>query len=128
MDLKQFRPPRKQKNDFSIGLKIFPASFMGTEVRAGKKRTQFCSPAICLNPVAIFKYPKNSKRGGHPFFFGYGVCLFCVVVGYRSGQTGQTVNLLALPSKVRILPPPPFFKRTASAAADAAIFSNAWKN
>jgi hypothetical protein len=25
---------------------------------------------------------------------------------YRSGQTGQTVNLMALPSKVRILPRP----------------------
>ena len=28
------------------------------------------------------------------------------MVGYRSGQTGQTVNLLAQPSEVRILPPP----------------------
>ncbi len=28
------------------------------------------------------------------------------LVGYRSGQTGQTVNLLAQPSEVRILPPP----------------------
>src|SRR6516165_8892057 len=27
--------------------------------------------------------------------------------GYPSGQRGQTVNLLAMPSKVRILPPPP---------------------
>ncbi len=27
---------------------------------------------------------------------------------YRSGQTGQTVNLLAMPSEVRILPSPPF--------------------
>ena len=26
--------------------------------------------------------------------------------GYSSGQRGQTVNLLALPSQVRILPPP----------------------
>ena len=31
------------------------------------------------------------------------------VVGYRSGQTGQTVNLLAMPSVVRIHPPPPLF-------------------
>ena len=31
-------------------------------------------------------------------------------VGFRSGQTGQTVNLLAMPSKVRILIPPPTFK------------------
>ena len=28
--------------------------------------------------------------------------------GYSSGQRGQTVNLLAMPSEVRILPPPPF--------------------
>ena len=28
--------------------------------------------------------------------------------GYPSGQRGQTVNLLAMPSEVRILPPPPF--------------------
>ena len=28
--------------------------------------------------------------------------------GYRSGQTGQTVNLLAMPSQVRILHPPLF--------------------
>ena len=29
-------------------------------------------------------------------------------VGYSSGQRGQTVNLLAVPSEVRILAPPPF--------------------
>ena len=29
--------------------------------------------------------------------------------GYSSGQRGQTVNLMAMPSKVRILPPPPSF-------------------
>jgi hypothetical protein len=28
--------------------------------------------------------------------------------GFPSGQREQTVNLPALPSKVRILPPPPF--------------------
>ncbi len=31
------------------------------------------------------------------------------VVGYPSGQRGQTVNLLAMPSNVRIVDPPPFF-------------------
>ena len=31
-------------------------------------------------------------------------------VGYSSGQRGQTVNLLAMPSKVRILAPPPLRK------------------
>ena len=29
-----------------------------------------------------------------------------ILEGYSSGQRGQTVNLLALPSQVRILPPP----------------------
>ena len=33
--------------------------------------------------------------------------------GFPSGQRGQTVNLLAQPSKVRILPPPPGFCRCA---------------
>ena len=33
------------------------------------------------------------------------------VVGYPSGQRGQTVNLLALPSNVRIVDPPPFFSQ-----------------
>ncbi len=28
--------------------------------------------------------------------------------GFPSGQRGQTVNLLAQPSEVRILPPPPY--------------------
>jgi hypothetical protein len=36
------------------------------------------------------------------------------MVGFRSGQTGQTVNLLATPSKVRILIPPPFLKSPAN--------------
>ena len=35
-------------------------------------------------------------------------CLIEAWGGYRSGQTGQTVNLLALPSQVRILLPPLF--------------------
>ena len=35
------------------------------------------------------------------------------MVGFRSGQTGQTVNLLATPSKVRILIPPPLTKSPA---------------
>ncbi len=36
------------------------------------------------------------------------------VVGYPSGQRGQTVNLLALPSQVRILFLPPFFQAAKS--------------
>ena len=35
-------------------------------------------------------------------------CAFrCIPEGFPSGQREQTVNLPALPSKVRILPPPP---------------------
>ena len=30
-----------------------------------------------------------------------------VLAGFPSGQRDQTVNLTAMPSKVRILPPPP---------------------
>ena len=33
--------------------------------------------------------------------------------GYSSGQRGQTVNLLAQPSEVRILPPPPDIRQQA---------------
>ena len=33
-------------------------------------------------------------------------------VGYQSGQLGRTVNPLALPSYVRIVDPPPFFRPT----------------
>ncbi len=33
-------------------------------------------------------------------------CAFLAEVGFRSGQTGQTVNLLATPSMVRTHPPP----------------------
>ena len=36
-----------------------------------------------------------------------GSVLFNLLGRYSSGQRGQTVNLLALPSQVRILPPPP---------------------
>ena len=41
-------------------------------------------------------------------------CLIEAWGGYRSGQTGQTVNLLAQPSQVRILHPPLFFNRKAT--------------
>ncbi len=38
------------------------------------------------------------------------------VEGFPSGQRDQTVNLTALPSKVRILLPPPSFKKTRPSA------------
>ena len=41
-----------------------------------------------------------------------GQCAARIAEGYPSGQRGQTVNLLAQPSQVRILPPPPVFWRT----------------
>ena len=34
-----------------------------------------------------------------------------ILEGFPSGQRDQTVNLTALPSKVRILPPPPVIKK-----------------
>ena len=37
--------------------------------------------------------------------------------GFPSGQRGQTVNLLVLPSEVRILPPPPLIRRGESGVA-----------
>lgn len=39
-------------------------------------------------------------------FSGFLSCGIEFLGGYRSGQTGQTVNLLAMPSQVRILHPP----------------------
>ena len=46
----------------------------------------------------------------HPdLFFGILSSVALLVVGYPSGQRGQTVNLLALPSNVRIVDPPPFY-------------------
>ena len=42
------------------------------------------------------------------------------VVGYPSGQRGQTVNLLAMPSMVRIHHLPPFFARSAAETKNAA--------
>ena len=36
--------------------------------------------------------------------------------GFPSGQRDQTVNLTALPSKVRILPPPPIRKAAGTAS------------
>src|SRR6516225_122085 len=38
--------------------------------------------------------------------------------GFPSGQREQTVNLPALPSKVRILPPPPFGRRIRESVSD----------
>ena len=35
------------------------------------------------------------------------ICGLVFLEGFPSGQRGQTVNLLVLPSEVRILPPPP---------------------
>ena len=39
--------------------------------------------------------------------------------GFPSGQRGQTVNLLAQPSKVRILPPPPLLQTAGRWILDA---------
>ena len=52
---------------------------------------------------------KQQVVGSSPsagFFWGKAQIASSELGGYRSGQTGQTVNLLALPSQVRILLPP----------------------
>ena len=52
----------------------------------------------------------RTDLGGQPVIGEYDVGpSYARMVGYSSGQRGQTVNLLAMPSEVRILLPPPFF-------------------
>jgi hypothetical protein len=55
-------------------------------------------------PKNIWKVSKKCLL----FTFWYSIILNCQVnvEGFPSGQRGQTVNLLATPSKVRILLPP----------------------
>ena len=67
-----------------------PRSFSGKDIRFSLWKQGFDSP------TGYQKYLKqfNSKT-----------------VRYPSGQRDQTVNLPALPSKVRILPSPPFYLR-----------------
>jgi hypothetical protein len=45
--------------------------------------------------------------------------------GFPSGQRGQTVNLLAQPSKVRILPPPPIYRGLSQAWQAASLIQAA---
>src|ERR1039458_10051017 len=76
--------------------------------------------AIVLVVVLETQRIRERERGGGRIEFACGLTrlvrfgLICVpyVVGYPSGQRGQTVNLLAMPSMVRIhhLPPPYFHK------------------
>ena len=81
----------------------------GRDSLSGSANFQACFSDVYKNRRASYEIRKSLNRGGHQFFFGYGIrSLNRETVGYRSGQTGQTVNLLAMPSKVRILPLPPF--------------------
>ncbi len=69
------------------------------------------------HPVGLISHPyaeKISKRNMIAKKSLYRINLSvnirpALVVGFPSGQRDQTVNLTAQPSKVRILPPPPFF-------------------
>ena len=63
----------------------------GGERRTGSSRSRGC---YTLGPT-----PSGSMRGTYSAWI--------TAERYRSGQTGQTVNLLVLPSEVRILPSPP---------------------
>ena len=65
---------------------------VGSSPSAGSIRTGSCEsgwPGGC--------HRQNARQSGDRF-----------LEGFPSGQRGQTVNLLAQPSEVRILPPPPF--------------------
>ena len=71
---------------------------------------------------------------GHQIFtletgvrFPYGVPLDNFIsVGFPSGQRDQTVNLTALPSKVRILPQPPL-KNLTTLKCSFFIIMSVWK-
>lgn len=56
---------------------------------------------LCLRTVELCK-----SACFFGFFVGLSRKALNFLGGYRSGQTGQTVNLLAMPSQVRILHPP----------------------
>ena len=64
-----------------------------------RRRSSGVEQLICNQQVAGSN-PIAGFCGGH--------CVFISMEGYPSGQRDQTVNLTALPSEVRILPPPPF--------------------
>src|ERR1039458_8119891 len=84
--------------------------------------------AIVLVVVLETQRIRERERGGGRIEFACGLTrlvrfgLICVpyVVGYPSGQRGQTVNLLAMPSMVRIHHLPPFFVRSAAETKNAA--------
>ena len=59
--------------------------------------------------AAPFIFPALNGKEINVRKHGSGYCrvIKSFLVGYPSGQRDQTVNLTAMPSKVRILPPPP---------------------
>jgi hypothetical protein len=70
---------------------------------------RFCKPEVVgSSPTASFANTKlqnpNPKRVSS--FLGFGFWILNRPVGFLSGQKGQTVNLVAMPSQVRILLPP----------------------
>ena len=69
-----------------------------------------CSLAVFASERVVDCCVKD-QRDCTRAFVSRGFCGFLLqgiefLGGYRSGQTGQTVNLLAMPSQVRILHPP----------------------
>ena len=84
----------------------------GRDSLSGSANFQACFSDVCKNRQAGYEIRKSLNRGGHQFFFGYGIrSLNRETVGYRSGQTGQTVNLLA-PAFVGSNPTPPTIRPT----------------
>ncbi len=74
-------------------------------------------------PSAVFTIGGMASLSGKGIFSRNGVDIWRIIPenassfleGFPSGQRGQTVNLLAQPSEVRILPPPPYLKILAPA-------------
>ena len=87
----------------SVGAKIVPGSGRISRVLGGGKRDA-CQPSLTgyRNPSIISGFVRRGSRAG---FVRRGSERS--TEGFPSGQRDQTVNLTALPSKVRILPPPP---------------------
>ena len=87
----------------SVGAKIVPGSGPISRVLGGSKRDA-CQLSLTgyRNPSIISGFVRRGSRAG---FVRRGSERS--TEGFPSGQRDQTVNLTALPSKVRILPPPP---------------------
>ena len=94
-------PARAGSLDSASAARLFCARTCVSHRSAGV--AQLVEHLICnevvggSSPFASLKVSRRPRRSAFPF-----------VEGFPSGQREQTVNLSAMPSEVRILPPPPF--------------------